>query len=67
MAYDEDSADRIRVLIAKERGLSEKKMFGGLAVLLVGNMAVADTSQGGIRARVGPDRSERLAGRSMPS
>ena len=58
MAYDEDLADRIRALVAKERGLSEKKMFGGLAFLVGGNMAVAASGQGGILVRVDPDQSD---------
>lgn len=60
MAYDEDLADRIRALVATERGLSEKKMFGGLAFLVGGNMAIAASGQGGILVRVGPEQSDRL-------
>src|SRR4051794_41965351 len=60
MAYDEDLADRIRELIGGERGLSEKKMFGGLAFLVGGNMAVAASGQGGILVRVDPARSDEL-------
>jgi TfoX/Sxy family transcriptional regulator of competence genes len=60
VAYDEDLADRIRALIATERGVTEKKMFGGLAFLVGGNMAIAASGQGGILVRVGPDRSDRL-------
>jgi TfoX N-terminal domain len=57
MAYDEDLAERIRALVATERGLSEKKMFGGLAFLIGGNMAIAASGQGGILVRVDPERS----------
>ena len=39
MAYDEELADRVRVLLADEPGLTERKMFGGLAFMLNGNMA----------------------------
>lgn len=60
VAYDEDLADRIRALVATERGLSEKKMFGGLAFLVGGNMAIAASGQGGILVRVGPEQSDRL-------
>ena len=60
MAYDEQLADRIRDLIGGERGLSEKKMFGGLAFLVGGNMAIAASGQGGLLARVNPAQSERL-------
>jgi TfoX/Sxy family transcriptional regulator of competence genes len=60
MAYDEELADRIRTLIAGEPKLTEKKMFGGLAFLINGNMAVAASGQGGILVRADPDDSERL-------
>jgi TfoX/Sxy family transcriptional regulator of competence genes len=60
MAYDEDLAQRIRALVAKQRGVSEKKMFGGLAFLVGGNMAVAASGQGGILVRVGPEQSDQL-------
>lgn len=40
MAYDEGLATRVRELIGGEPGLAEKKMFGGLAILLDGSMAV---------------------------
>jgi TfoX/Sxy family transcriptional regulator of competence genes len=40
MAFDEGLAARVRDLIGEEDGLAEKKMFGGLAMLLHGNMAV---------------------------
>jgi len=54
MAYDEDLADRIREVVATESGLTEKKMFGGLAFLINGNMAVAASGQGGILLRCDP-------------
>jgi TfoX/Sxy family transcriptional regulator of competence genes len=60
MAYDEDLADRIRALVAGEAGLSEKKMFGGLAFLIGGNMAVAASGQGGLMVRVDPASSDSL-------
>ena len=60
MAYDEDLADRIRELTAGEAGLTEKKMFGGLAFLIEGNMAVAASGQGGLMVRVNPSESEGL-------
>ena len=58
MAYDEDIAARIRELISAEPGVSEKKMFGGLAFLIGGNMAVAASGQGGILVRVDPEQSD---------
>jgi hypothetical protein len=60
MAYDEVLAGRIRDLVAREPGLTEKKMFGGLAFLIDGNMAVAASGQGGIMIRVDPDQSDQL-------
>ena len=60
MAYDEELADRIRALVAGEDGITEQKMFGGLAFLVDGNMAVAASGQGGILVRVDPDASAGL-------
>jgi TfoX/Sxy family transcriptional regulator of competence genes len=60
MAYDEELAERIRELIAGQSHLTEKKMFGGLAFLVGGNMAVAASGQGGLMVRVDPADSERL-------
>src|SRR5215207_3744697 len=60
MAYDENLADRIRELIAGETDLTEQKMFGGLAFLIGGNMAVAASSQGGVLVRVDPAESDAL-------
>jgi TfoX/Sxy family transcriptional regulator of competence genes len=63
MAYDEDLADRIRELVAAERGVEEKRMFGGLAFLINGNMSVAASGRGGLMVRVPPDETEKLLGR----
>jgi TfoX/Sxy family transcriptional regulator of competence genes len=60
VAYDEELARRIRALVADEQGLTEKKMFGGLAFLIGGNMAVAASGQGGLMVRVDPAQSEAL-------
>ena len=60
MAYDEELAARIRELVANEDGLTEKKMFGGLAFLIGGNMAIAASGQGGILVRVDPAQSDEL-------
>jgi hypothetical protein len=64
VAYDEQLAERIRELVAAEPGLTEKKMFGGLAFLLEGNMAVAASGQGGLLVRVDPSESDELVGAS---
>jgi TfoX/Sxy family transcriptional regulator of competence genes len=61
MAYDEDLASRIRELVADEEGLTEKKMFGGLAFLIGGNMSVSASGQGGLLLRVDPAETEKLA------
>jgi hypothetical protein len=60
VAYDEALAERIRTLVAGEPGLTEQKMFGGLAFLIGGNMAVAASGQGGLLVRADPDESDAL-------
>jgi hypothetical protein len=64
MAYDEKLAERIRELLAGERGVTEQKMFGGLAFLVGGNMAVAASGQGGILVHVDPDDSAALVAKT---
>jgi len=60
VAYDESLADRIRERVGGEAGLTEKRMFGGLAFLINGNMAVSASSKGGLLLRVDPERTEEL-------
>ena len=60
MAYDVELADRIRDLVQGEPGLSEKRMFGGLAFLVNGNMAVSASGQGGLMVRIDPGQAESL-------
>jgi TfoX/Sxy family transcriptional regulator of competence genes len=60
MAYDEELAERIRELVAGESNLTEQKMFGGLAFLIGGNMAVAASGQGGVLVRIDPAESDAL-------
>jgi TfoX/Sxy family transcriptional regulator of competence genes len=60
MAYDEDLANRIRELVANEPNVTEKKMFGGLAFLVGGNMSVSASGQGGLMVRVDPDATSEL-------
>jgi hypothetical protein len=60
VAYDEELADRIRELLGDERGLQEKTMFGGLAFLVGGNMAIAASGEGGLLVRVDPEQSDRI-------
>jgi TfoX/Sxy family transcriptional regulator of competence genes len=64
VAYDEELAGRVRELVAGEPGLTEQKMFGGLAFLIGGNMAVAASGQGGLLVRVDPAESEALVATS---
>lgn len=60
MAYDEDLADRIRELVGGQPGVTEQKMFGGLAFLIGGNMAVSASGQGGLLLRADPARTDEL-------
>ena len=60
MAYDEELADRVREVVGGEAGLTEQKMFGGLAFMIGGHMAVAASGQGGLLLRVDPVRTESL-------
>ena len=60
MAYDEQLADRVREVVQDESGLTEKRMFGGLAFLINGNMAVSASSQGGLLLRVDPADTDTL-------
>jgi TfoX/Sxy family transcriptional regulator of competence genes len=60
MAYDEELAGRIRQLIGSDPELTEKKMFGGLAFLIRGNMAIAASNEGGAMVRADPAQSNAL-------
>jgi hypothetical protein len=60
MAYDEDLAHRVRAALGADPGLSEKRMFGGLAFLVGGHLALAASGQGGLMVRVDPAGSEEL-------
>jgi TfoX N-terminal domain len=60
VAYDEDLATRLRDAVAGEPGLSEKRMFGGLAFLVHGNLAVSASSRGGLLLRCDPAATETL-------
>jgi TfoX/Sxy family transcriptional regulator of competence genes len=77
MAYDQELAGRIRQLIGSDPDLTERKMFGGLAFLIGGNMAIAASNEGGAMVRVDPEQSDVLTattnaslvemrGRAMP-
>ncbi len=60
MAHDEELANRVRELVLIEPGLSEKRMFGGLAFLVDGHMAVSVSGQGGLLLRVDPQETAAL-------
>ncbi len=60
MAYDEALAERIRELVGDQTTLTEQKMFGGLAFLFGGNLAVAASGQGGLLVRIDPEAGEKL-------
>ena len=67
MAYDEDLANRIRELVGPVGGIEEKRMFGGLAFLVNGNMAVAASGRGDLMVRVPPEATETMLTRSHVS
>src|ERR1039458_7387335 len=60
VAYDEELAERVRDLLEGEPRVTEKKMFGGLAFLVGGNMAIAASGQGGVLVHVDPNESDEL-------
>lgn len=60
MAYDEDHADRIRDALQNQSGITEMKMFGGLAFMVNGNMAVGAIDQGALLLRVDPAETDSL-------
>jgi TfoX/Sxy family transcriptional regulator of competence genes len=60
VAFDEHLAERIRELLGTQSGLTEKKMFGGLAFLVEGHLAIAVSGQGGLLVRVDPAQSDTL-------
>lgn len=63
VAYDEDLANRIRELVLSEPGVTEQRMFGGLAFLVDGNMSVSASGQGGLLLRVDPAQTDELLGK----
>jgi hypothetical protein len=63
VAFDEDLANRIRSVLGAEKGLTEKRMFGGLAFLIDGKMAVSVSGKGGLMVRVDPSETDRLVTR----
>ena len=64
MAYEEDLVERIRELLPPRVKVSEKEMFGGLAFLIGGKMAIAASGQGGLLVRCDPDESSALVSKT---
>ncbi len=62
MPYDESLAERIRLALKRRRGISEKKLFGGVAFLVYGNMLCGVVAHS-LVVRVGPDAHERALAR----
>ena len=60
MTYDDELADRVRMTLDGEAGISEKRMFGGLAFLAEGRLAVAASRRGGLMVRVDPADTDAL-------
>ena len=60
MAYDEDLAVRIRELLATDKDVVEKRMFGGLAFLIGGHMSVSVSREGGLLLRCDPGETDAL-------
>jgi TfoX/Sxy family transcriptional regulator of competence genes len=67
VAYNTELVERIRELLARERGVDEKRMFGGLAFLINGHMAVAASREGGLLVRVPPQETDKLLDRAHVS
>jgi TfoX/Sxy family transcriptional regulator of competence genes len=67
MAYDEDLANRVRELLAAQDGVSERRMFGGLAFLLNGNLSVSVSGRGGLLVRCDPRETPALLGKPHAS
>ncbi len=63
MAYDEDLASRVREMLATEEGVIERRMFGGLAFLIGGNMSVSVSGRGGLLLRCDPGETDALLGK----
>ncbi len=64
MAVDEELADRVRELVGETRGVTEKRMFGGLSFLVDGRMAVNVSGRGGLMVRVDPAEISALLARA---
>ena len=63
MPFDPDLAERLREQLAKVENVTEKRMFGGLAFLVNGRLAISASRHGGLMVRVGADRSDQAESR----
>jgi TfoX/Sxy family transcriptional regulator of competence genes len=55
MAYDEETAERVRKLLSGRRDVVAKTMMGGLCFMVSGSMCCVVSGKGGLLVRVGPD------------
>jgi hypothetical protein len=60
MAYDEDLANRVRELVLMQEGVTERRMFGGLAFMIHGNLLLSVSGKGGLMVRVDPAETDAL-------
>jgi len=60
MAYDDELAEWVRTALKGEGALDEKRMFGGIGMLVNGNMAVAVRGKGGLLVRIDPDDADEV-------
>ncbi len=67
MAYDQGLADRIRRIVGDGGDTTERKMFGGLAFMVYGHMAMVASGQGGVMVRVDPAASDGLVANTPAS
>ncbi|MEN0015103.1 MAG: TfoX/Sxy family protein [Solirubrobacteraceae bacterium] len=62
MAYDEELAFRLRAALETTEGITSKRMFGGMAFLLHGHMAIAASSKGNLMVRIDPAEHDAALG-----
>ena len=60
MTYDTELASRLRAMLSERTDVVEKRMFGGLAFLVAGHLAVSASSRGGLLLRVDPAQTDTL-------
>ena len=60
MAYDEGLGQRIRDVVVGDLDVTERRMFGGLAFLVNGNMSVTVSGRGGLMVRLDADDAQRM-------